>query len=268
MFGRTLLSTNNVLPTRVSADNQPIYKPGGITIDWANTVAAPGSPVTLPDGSVIQAGSKYLRYGQVMTKITLPATDVVTINGTPTGGTFTVSAVVNGGTIQTTSAIAFNATAATLQAALVALTNVGAGGAIVTGSAGGPYTITFANALGPVTVTASGASLTGGSTPTATVAQSAPGGNLNWFGPYDPAATDGRATLTKGSVFVLDELILQYDAAASVSPENTQTGRAIEGGLIFIDRVLQSGVATHTLAAGPTLAELLAVLAFRVSAIN
>jgi hypothetical protein len=31
----------------------------------------------------------------------------------------------------------------------------------------------------------------------------------------------------------------------------------IYGGLVFKDRLIQSGVATHTLAAGPTLAEFL-----------
>jgi hypothetical protein len=89
---------------------------------------------------------------------------VVTINGTPTGGTFTV----NIGGVDT-AAIAYNAAASTVQTAVQA-TPAGAG-ATVSGSAGGPYTITLANGT---TVSVDQRSLTGGtaSTSQATVAQS------------------------------------------------------------------------------------------------
>jgi hypothetical protein len=83
MFGRTLLAGSTPALTRVSADNSPTQKPGGITIDWT-TVAAPGSDTTLPDGSVIKSGNKFLRYGQVMTKI---AGGTNTLTSTATGGT-------------------------------------------------------------------------------------------------------------------------------------------------------------------------------------
>ncbi len=93
--------------------------------------------------------------------------DTVTITGSPTGGTFTIT--VAG---QTTSALAYNAVSTTtVQTAVQALSTVGTGNATVTGSAGGPYTIIFAASLGAMTVTASGASLTGGSTPSATAAR-------------------------------------------------------------------------------------------------
>jgi hypothetical protein len=151
MYGRTVLSNNSVFATRVSADGKPVYKAGGITIDWTTVVAASGD-VTLTDGSVVKDGQKYLRYGQVMTKIT-----------------------------------------------------------------------------------ASGQ-----------------------FGPYDPAVTDGRQTLTRGSCYILDETVLQYSSGSTkLSAANDIVGSAIEGGAVFIDRVLQSGVATHTLAVGPTKAEVL-----------
>lgn len=93
---------------------------------------------------------------------------VVTINGTPTGGTFTIS---YGG--QTTSALAYNAAAATVQTAVRLLNGLSA--ATVTGSAGGPYTITtnvVGGTSGPVQVNQSG--LTGGtaSTSNATIATS------------------------------------------------------------------------------------------------
>lgn len=92
----------------------------------------------------------------------------VTITGTPTGGTFTLT--LDG---ETTAAIAYNATAAAVQSALEALSNVAAGDLTVSGSAGGPYTVTFAGAYSATNVpalTASGASLTGGTSPGVTIA--------------------------------------------------------------------------------------------------
>ncbi len=94
---------------------------------------------------------------------------LLTISGSPTGGTFTIT-----GNGATTTAIAFNAAAATVQTALRLL-----GGpftlATVTGSAGGPYTITLgAGAPAPSVLTASGAALTGGTSPAATVTAIAP----------------------------------------------------------------------------------------------
>lgn len=79
---------------------------------------------------------------------------VITISGSPTGGTFTLT--VEG---QTTTGIAYNATASAVQAALVALSTVGAGNATVTGVAGGPYTVQFADTV-EGTFTADGSGLT------------------------------------------------------------------------------------------------------------
>ena len=104
-----------------------------------------------------------LASGQVQSGITL------TITGTPTGGTFTVSVTTSAGT-QTTSGVAYNASAATLQTALQALSNVGAGNLLVTGSAGGPYTVTAPTGFVVSATTASGASLTGGTSPAVVVA--------------------------------------------------------------------------------------------------
>lgn len=87
----------------------------------------------------------------------------VTLNGTPTGGTFTLT--YSG---QTTSSIAYNASAATVDAALEALSNIGAGDVVVTGDAGGPWTVTFATALAATDVAEMTAtsSLTGTATET------------------------------------------------------------------------------------------------------
>lgn len=45
------------------------WKTGGVTIDWS-TVAANAGGTTLPDGTIVPAGTKFLRYGQVLSKIT------------------------------------------------------------------------------------------------------------------------------------------------------------------------------------------------------
>jgi len=92
-----------------------------------------------------------------------------TITGTPTGGTFTLT--YKG---QTTSGIAYNAAASAVQTALIALSTIGAGNVTVSGSVGGPYTISFnagTLALDTTALTASGAALTGGSSPTITITQ-------------------------------------------------------------------------------------------------
>ncbi len=107
----------------------------------------------------------------------------VTITGAPTGGTFTITGPFG----NTTAPIAYNATAATVQAALRALPSLatppGGGPGIgpkvsVTGNAGGPYTVTFTGDLSDQDVpamTASGAGLTGGTTPSVVIATPTPG---------------------------------------------------------------------------------------------
>jgi hypothetical protein len=107
----------------------------------------------------------------------------VTITGGPTGGTFTLT--YEG---QTTGGIAFNATAGAVQTALEALSAVDPGQITVTGSAGGPYTLTFNGGGGNVAqMTASGASLTGGTSPSVTVATSTQGASTGSGGTESPA---------------------------------------------------------------------------------
>ncbi|MEV6436313.1 major capsid protein [Streptomyces anulatus] len=92
------------------------------------------------------------------------------VTGSPTGGTYTVSVTV-GGSTQTTSGIAYNANASTMQSAITGLANVGTGNATVTGTT--VKTLTFTGDLAglSVGVAASGASLTGGSSPAVAVNQ-------------------------------------------------------------------------------------------------
>lgn len=99
----------------------------------------------------------------------------ITITGTPTGGTFTLT--FNG---LTTAAIKFNATSAEVATALGALTNIGPTNLKATGGPfpGTPVVITFEGLLGnePQNVmTASGAGLTGGTTPAVAVVNTTPG---------------------------------------------------------------------------------------------
>ncbi|MFD6149355.1 hypothetical protein [Streptomyces sp. NPDC060243] len=97
-----------------------------------------------------------------------------TVTGAPTGGTFTLT--FSG---QTTTPIAYNATAAAVQTALDALSNVNPGDIKVTGTTGGPYTLTFGGQyLGDnvASVSATATGLTGGTTPSVTIATTTAGG--------------------------------------------------------------------------------------------
>ena len=250
-YGRTVLTNNSVFPTRVSADGSPKYKAGGVTIDWS-TVTALGADTTYPDGSIVRSGLKVLRYGQVISKITTGETQ--TITGTATSGSGTLNIVnPHTGSTVTTAAIAFNASAATVLAAIQAVLPPGialsaSGGALGTA----PVVITFGTSVDTMTVNAG--TLAGG---TFTVAATTNTGLTGYYGPYDPAATDGRQNLTRGDVFILDETFLQYGSgSALLGASNDQIGSAIEGGDVWIDRVLHSGGAAASLALGPTLANL------------
>jgi hypothetical protein len=145
-FGRRQVATVG-RSIRLSADGKPVMKHAGVTIDWSTVAAVAGADVVLSDGVTVYIGEKYLRYGQVITKIT----------------------------------------------------------------ASGKY------------------------------------------GPYDPGAADGRQTLTIGNVFVVNQTMKETDLHSD-HPE------ALYGGLVWKDRLLQSGVGAASLAAGPTLANFIAAL--------
>ena len=117
------------------------------------------------------------------------SSQVVTITGTPTGGTFTLTYGD-----QTTAPIAYNAAAAAVEAALEALSNLGPSDVTVTGSAGGPYTVTFPTLpdpgypngiIAPFQLTSSGALLTGGTNPAVVITNTASVANAyrhRWLG--------------------------------------------------------------------------------------
>lgn len=201
---------------------------GGVTVDWSLVTAA-AADTTLPDGTVIKSGEKYLRYGQVLAAVTQAEVQTVTISGSPTGGTFTITA-----NSATTSGIAYNATAATVQTAIRGL--VGNYSAVtVTGSAGGPYTVTFpANVYNVAQMTASGAGLTGGSSPSVAVATTTSGvTNAGKYGPYDSSATDGRQTLSRGTTVIVNTTIKQNTVGVA-----TDYPDVITGGIVWKERLL------------------------------
>jgi hypothetical protein len=71
------------------------------------------------------------------------------------------------------------------------------------------------------------------------------------YGPYDPGAGDGRAVLTRGACYALNRTAL----AAEMMDEYCE---AIEGGRVWRARLIQSEAVAHTLALGPTFAEVVA----------
>lgn len=131
----------------------------------AATLFGVSKPSSWTSSSIYDAA---VNAGNVYSSTAQSEEQTVTVNGSPTGGTFTLTYAG-----QTTSGIAYNATAATVQSALQGLSTIGSGNATVAGSAGGPYTVTFAGTLANLptsTLVADGSSLTGGTSPSVTVA--------------------------------------------------------------------------------------------------
>lgn len=261
-YGRTLLTNSILNPTRVSADGNPRYKVGGITLDLTTLPAAvSGSDVTLPDGSIIKIGAQYLRYGQVLTQLGVAEVQTVTFTGGPTAGSAIITLPASGNEpAQTMASVAFDETAVSFATKLQALGRIGPNGATVArtgaGTNGDPYiyTITFNRSLGDVPQLTSTHTFTGGTTPTTTHATGTAGSGNGKYGPYDPAATDGRQTLVRGRAFVLDETYVVNPSGAGLPASNDIIGGVFDDGLVWFDRLLQSNLVTGTLALGPTLA--------------
>jgi hypothetical protein len=264
-LGRTTLTGVGMgNPIRVSFDGLPRWKAGGVTIDWSTVAAVSGSDVTTKEGFVVPIGSKYLRYGQPLLKITTAHAQTVTVSGTPTGGTFSyVITDPTTGNVATVSALAYNANVATHQAALDAA--IGSNKVTVSGAGAltaNVHTITASGlnryVIYPLITLAANA-LTGGTSPTVAFAVSA-GATAGEFGPFDPDATDGRQTLVQGRVFILDETLLEESQFGSALPSPTpEVVGAIEGGRVWRSRVL-ANESSGTLVAGPTWANLIAAM--------
>lgn len=74
------------------------------------------------------------------------------------------------------------------------------------------------------------------------------------YGPFDPTASDGRQLLKKGHCYLLDSTIFEFSPIGITTRPTAYAGGLI-GGRIWLERVLQAGGGSHSLAAGPTLTE-------------
>lgn len=251
--GRNLLPYRSGYGAEVQAGSDAKWLTIGGSIDW-NLFAPLGSNLTLLDTELLLAGWRFARYGQVLTRVTNAASNILTIGGGATGGNFTVAVTALGST--DTATVPFGSTAAQVQALVQALLNVGYGNAFVSGPNGGPYSFNFSPTLAPVTVATSAAGLTGG-TPTSVFAAGA-GGNLRFFGPYDPAASDGRQNLNRGDCGILNRTIVMGGSLQLPLQDDLHTSLLV-GGTVWGAKLLGT-TGTHSLAAGPTMTELLAAL--------
>ena len=139
----------------------------------------------------------------------------VTLNGSPSDGTFTLT--FRGAT---TSALDHDAAASAVQTALRALATIGGTNVTVTGSAGGPYTVTFASSLAATAVdelTADGSALVGGTTPPVTIATTTEGEAANGItGLVNQAGVQAGTLDVADADSLLDGIALA--SAAEVTP--------------------------------------------------
>lgn len=231
---------------QLQADGKPEMKSAGVTIDWSTVTAYSGADLTLEDGVVISDGEKYLRYGQPVARITTAEVQTVDLSpgADPTGGTWTLTITPPASSSQaarTITGIAYNASAAVLQAAIrAAFADIPGAEKITVALATFVYTITFPPEWGDVAIaTADG---TGMTTATAiTIAASTPGAAAaGKFGPAETGASDGRQTLTRGGVFLLNETVKESDLHSDHPP-------VLEGGKVWKARIVQGGT-TPTIA--------------------
>lgn len=243
-IGTQVLPQSTGRPTRVSNDGQPEWMPIGKTIAWG-LVSAVNADTTLDDGTVVLNGQKAIRFGTIMVPVTIQETQTVDLSGDgdPTGGTWDMTILG-----ETLTALAWNISAANLQIAIRALP-VNRANEVTVSKTGFVYTVVFPAVLGNVAaITADGTDLTTLTaiviTITTTVGGSAYGG---MYAPFDSGQTDGRQTLTRGDVGILDETVMEWEHDSGI------TG-LIEGGGVYRQRLV---VGTGT---QPSLSALLAVL--------
>jgi hypothetical protein len=247
-FGRRVLSTTG-RALMVAASMLAHWKRGGATIAWG-TIAAAGSDATLADDTPVKAGQKYLRYGQIVCRISQHEVETLTVSGSPAGGTFSLTYTDEEGVAHETGAIAFDATAAAVEAALEAT-----GAEVTVTKSSNVYTVTFDDARNVTALALTDNNLTGGTTPTVAVATTTQGtADLGKYGPYDPAATDGRQTLTKGECFIVNETVLETGISGGLDAGVTDHPAVFDGGPAWKARILMT-TGTHSLAAGPTVTE-------------
>lgn len=254
-YGRQVLNKTG-RDVQVLADMQDAqFKVGGITLAWA-LIAAAGADAILKDKTPIKAGDKYAQFGQIFCKVTQAEVQTVDLSGDddPTGGTFTMT--VFG---ETLTGLAYNITAADLQSAIRAINNPYAK-TVTVSKALFVYTITFppdAGNVAPIT-TNNGVGFTGGGGDTfaitvATTTSGVAGGGK--YGPYDPNATDGRQTLSRGNCWINNRTVKEHGAIADLDiGQASDHPQVFDGGTVWKDRILMT-TGAHSLAAGPTVTE-------------
>ncbi len=63
----------------------------------------------------------------------------------------------------------------------------------------------------------------------------------------------------RGRCFIVDQTVTQYYAGSGLlSAVNDHIGGVFDGGSVWFDRIIQSGLVTHSKILGPTKAEFLA----------
>jgi hypothetical protein len=253
-FGRQLVQQTTGIPIQVTADGNPDWKVAGITIDWS-LIAAVGSDTVSPEGFTVKSGQKWLRYGQVMAKVTTAMAQTITVTGIPTGGSFNIQGTRPDTNFTTVQTVPFNSSVAGTQALMDAI--FGVGNTLVSGAGalpGNVQTVTFQGVLATVIVpllAVTANNLTGGASPAAATAITA-GANTGKYGPYDPGASDGRQTLLAGNCGILNESVVQTGVVGLFTTQPTDNPGIIQGGRVWKARIIQSGVAAASLAAGPT----------------
>jgi hypothetical protein len=242
------------------------WKTGGITIDWA-TVTAVGADTVLDEGITLPNGKKFLRYGQIMCRIGIAEVGTLTLTGGPTAGAAIFQLPAVGTDMAENFTVNFDDTAAEVQATVNALGRIvrlgGPEAAVArsgAGTNGDPYiySITWPDLLGNVpTILLVSHTFTGGTTPTGTPGTTTQGdASSGKYGPYDPAASDGRQTLARGKAFILNESVLEEGLPGFVNLWPTDHQAVLEGGRLFEARILKTA-GSASLAAGPTHANFL-----------
>lgn len=145
------------------------------------------------------AANQTLKKGTIIGQVSSsPASEVqsVSVSGAPTGGTFTLTF---GG--YTSGGLAHNSTAAAVSAALEALPSIGPGNVVCTGGAlpGSAVTVTFSGDLAnqPQPLMVVSTSLTGGTSPSASISRTTAGSAFGKWAPYASGNSDGTQ-LAKG----------------------------------------------------------------------
>jgi hypothetical protein len=250
-YGRRILATAG-RAVMAAASMLAHWKVGGITLAW-ETIAAAGADTKLPDDTPVRAGQKFLRFGQILCRITRSEVQTIDLSAgdDPTGGTWDITDILGAQVLD----IPWDVSAAALQALLRAI-GVPYADKITVAKAGFVYTVTFppeAGNPGPVVVDGGGLASAGAiavavATTTAGLAY---GGK---YGPYDPAANDGRQNLRRGECFILNETTLETGVAGGLDHGVTDHPAVFDGGPTWRARLLITDGAA-SLAAGPTVAD-------------